>query len=59
MKTNLERALEKVSSLLQEAGKTGSWGEITLSLKSGRVIVVNNTIQFKIDEDKPANGNHR
>lgn len=57
MNQNLERALDKVKSLLLDAGKSGSWGEISLSIKSGRVIVVNHTTQYKLDEEQTRNGN--
>ena len=51
-----KEALQKIESLLTESATTRAWGAIEIDIKDGRVTLIRQTKQFKV-EDTPAYAN--
>ena len=48
-----KKLLKELGMILDDAAAKRLWGEVTVDLKDGKVILLRQTIQQKIDEDYP------
>lgn len=55
----MSQTLKKIEEMLQQAADRRTWGTIEVDLKDGRVYLLRQTTQTKIDEDYPRADNFR